>query len=86
MGENFRKFHGFVAIHESFLLKVWGHGAFCTAKASNLRKFSRQSLGAWCLLHGKSKQSAKVSPQNRIFYQFPRKFPVNSLPTIAYYA
>ena len=48
------------AICESFLLKVWGHGAFCTAKARNLRKFSPQSLGAWCLLHGKSEQSAKV--------------------------
>ena len=33
--KNFRKFHGFVVIHESFLRKVWGRGTFGAAKASN---------------------------------------------------
>ena len=33
--KNFRKFHSFVVIHESFLRKVWGRGTFGAAKASN---------------------------------------------------
>ena len=40
--ENFRKFHGFVAIRECFLHKIWGVASFGTAKVSNPRKFSPQ--------------------------------------------
>ena len=41
-GENFCKFHSFVAIRESFLHKIWGVASFGKAKASNLQKFSPQ--------------------------------------------
>ena len=37
-GENFRKFHGFVAIHKSFLCKIWGMASFGVVKASNPQK------------------------------------------------
>ena len=40
IAENFREFHGFVAIHESFLHKIWGMGSFGAAKVINLQKFS----------------------------------------------
>ena len=36
-GENFRKFRGFVAIHESFLCDIWDVAFFGAAKASNPR-------------------------------------------------
>ena len=39
-GENFRKFYGFVAIHESFLAKFGGMTSFGAAQVSNLQKFS----------------------------------------------
>ena len=41
-GENFCEFHGFVAVHESFLREIWGVASFGTAKMSNPRKFYPQ--------------------------------------------
>ena len=43
-GRNFCQFRGFVAICESFLHEIWGHGILWCAKASNLRKFSLQKM------------------------------------------
>ena len=42
-GENFREFHGFVAIHESFLCEIWECGVLFSTKIvffTNSRKFS----------------------------------------------
>ena len=43
-GKDFHKFHGFVAVCESFFPKFGGMASFGTAKASNLQKFSSRKL------------------------------------------
>ena len=63
IAEDFSKFCGFVAIHESFLCKIWGHGVLWCGKSeqsakvfslkivffTNLRKFSLSKVSHYTI-------------------------------------
>ena len=45
MGENFREFRSFVAIHESFLCKIWGCGVlWCGTSEQSVKVFSMKII------------------------------------------